>query len=338
MDSLPIEIRELYEKRLWHELTEQLLLLDSRSISSNWPAISQFRDKLNQNKLVLLAIKATEEQDPSTAIVFLENLQLVDAHASYLLKSAISSQYLRIDNTHQAQTLLEEVLKQVEKENDLDSIIYSHLYGNLASLHKAKNNPEQFYRYSLQYLAYTPHSEVKDPEDLAYRLAIAVLLAENIYNLGELIHQPVLKSLENSKNAWLYNLIHLCYEGKVKEIEAMELPAELKCKSLLVKSRILAMMEYVFSNSKRSLDFQELVSIMNVSENEVELLVMKAMALGLVKGKIDEVEKKVSISWLQPRVLDHGRISLLQSRLSDWQKTVKTVLSHLEEQSKEILE
>ena len=340
MDSLPIELRELYEKRLWHELTEQLLHLDSRSISSIWSSISQFRDKLNQNKLVLLAIKATEEQDPSTAIVFLENLQLVDIHASYLLKTAVSSQYLRIGNTQQAQVLLEEVLKQVEKENDLDSIIYSHLYGSLASLHKAKNNPEQFYRYSLQYLAYTPSSEVKEPEELAYRLAIAVLLAENVYNLGELIHQPVLKSLENSEKAWLYNLIHLCYEGRVREIEGMfgTLPEELKSNAFLLKARILAMMEYVFTHNKKCLEFQELANIMNVNEDLVEILVMKAMALGLIKGKIDEVDRTVTISWLQPRVLDGGRISLLQNRLVEWQKTVKSVLSHLEEQSKEILE
>ena len=38
-----------------------------------------------------------------------------------------------------------------------------------------------------------PFLRGEGPEDLAYRLAIAVLLAENMYNLGELIHQPVLK-------------------------------------------------------------------------------------------------------------------------------------------------
>ena len=340
MDSLPLEIRELHERRLWHELTEKLLLLDSRSISSIWSAISQFREKLNQSKLVLLAIKATEEQDPSTAIVFLENLQLIDTQASYLLKIAISSQYLRIGNTQQAQVLLEEALKQVEKENDLESIIYSHLYGNLSNLHKAKNNPEQFYRYSLQYLAYTPQNEVKDPEDLAYRLAIAVLVAETVFNLGELIYQPVLKSLENSKNAWLFNLIHLCNEGKVKEIESMfpTLPDELKSQSLLRKARILAMMEYVFSHNKRSLKFNELSQIMNVAEEEVEHLLMKAMALGLVRGEIDEVDKVFTINWLQPRVLDPGRINLINTRLQKWRNTVKDVLHHLEEKSKEILE
>jgi 26S proteasome regulatory subunit N9 len=340
MESLPIEIRELHERRQWHELTEKLLVLDSRSISVSWSSISQFRDKLNQSKLVLLAIKATEEQDPSTAIVFLENLNLIDSQASLLLKIAISSQYLRIGNPSSASVLLDEALKQVEKENDLDSIIYSHLYGSLTNLHKAKNNPEQFYKYSLQYLAYTPQSEVKDPEDLAYRLAIAVLVAETIYNLGELIHQPILKSLENSKNSWLYNLIHLCNEGKVKDIEKIfdNLPVELKSASLLRKVRILGMMEHIFAHNKRVLSFSELSGVMNVREDEIEHLVMKAMALGLVKGEIDEVDKQVSVSWLQPRVLDNARVSLLHNRLTEWRHTVKHVLSYLEEQSKEILE
>ena len=340
METLPIEIRELHERRQWHELTEKLLLLDSRVISSIWSSISQFRDKLNQSKLVLLAIKATEQQDPSTAIVFLENLQLVDSQASLLLKIAISSQYLRIGNPQPAQILLEEALKKVEKENDLDSIIYSHLYGALATLNRVKNNPEQFYKYSLQYLAYTPTNEVKDPEELAYRLAIAVLVAETVYNLGELINQPILKSLEHSKFFWLYNLIHLCNEGKVKEIEGLfeTLPSELKSLALLRKVRILAMMEYIFTSNKRVLGFKELSTIMNTKEEEIEGLVMKAMALGLVHGEIDEVDKIVSVSWLQPRVLDHGRMALLHSRLGDWRNLVKTVLSHLEEQSKEILE
>ncbi|OMJ89152.1 hypothetical protein SteCoe_8781 [Stentor coeruleus] len=340
MESLSSDIRELYEKRLWHELTERLLLLDSHSISRIWPSISAFREKLNQSKLVLLAIKATEEQDPDTAKVFLENLQLQDSQASLLLKIAISSQHLRIGSLQEAQVLLEEALKAVDKENDLDSIIYSHLYGTLSNLYKAKVNPELFYKYSLQYLAYTPQNEVKEPEELAYRLAIAVLIAETVYNLGELINQPVLKSLENSKNAWLYELLHLCNEGKVREIENMVsgLPDELKTPALLRKVKILAMMEYVFTSGKKVLGFEELSQIMNVRENEIEHLMMKAMALGLVKGEIDEVDKIITVNWLQPRVLDQSRISTLNSRLTEWKKTIKNVLSHLEDQSKELLE
>lgn len=34
---------------------------------------------------------------------------------------------------------------------------------------------------------------------------------------------------------------------------------------------------------------------------QVELLVMKALSVGLVKGSIDEVDKLVHMTWVQPR-------------------------------------
>lgn len=45
---------------------------------------------------------------------------------------------------------------------------------------------------------------------------------------------------------------------------------------------------------------------------------MKAMSLGLIKGTIDEVDQVVSITWVQPRVLDSYQLSLLNEQLGDW--------------------
>lgn len=43
---------------------------------------------------------------------------------------------------------------------------------------------------------------------------------------------------------------------------------------------------------------------------QVELLVMKALSVGLVKGSIDEVDKRVHMTWVQPRVLDLQQVKM----------------------------
>ncbi len=41
---------------------------------------------------------------------------------------------------------------------------------------------------------------------------------------------------------------------------------------------------------------------------------MKALSNGLIRGHIDEVEQRVTVDWIQPRVLDQSQV-LMQRRL-----------------------
>lgn len=47
--------------------------------------------------------------------------------------------------------------------------------------------------------------------------------------------------------------------------------------------------------------------------HQVEVMVMRALALGLVKGTIDQVSRQVNITWVQPRVLHKNQVSVLLS-------------------------
>lgn len=63
----------------------------------------------------------------------------------------------------------------------------------------------------------------------------------------------------------------------------------------------------------RQLTFAEIAKETGLPENQVEVMVMRALSLGLVHGTIDQVDNKVNITWVQPRVLDKKQVSVKSS-------------------------
>ena len=59
--------------------------------------------------------------------------------------------------------------------------------------------------------------------------------------------------------------------------------------------------------------------------DQVELLVMRSMSLGLVKGTINELTKLVKIDWVIPRVLDTKRITIMHEKFENWHESLKTL-------------
>jgi len=64
---------------------------------------------------------------------------------------------------------------------------------------------------------------------------------------------------------------------------------------------------------------------------------MKALSLGLVRGTIDQVEQHVTMTWVQPRVLDLAQISTMQKRLTQWCDDVKQMELLVENKAHDIL-
>jgi 26S proteasome regulatory subunit N9 len=99
---------------------------------------------------------------------------------------------------------------------------------------------------------------------------------------------------------WLYDLLQSLGRGLIADFEQAILThnqviqkypnimSELSY--LCQKVRIIAFLEYVFNLGKdeRSIRFRDIARVCHVEAADVELLVMKAMSLEVVKGLIDE--------------------------------------------------
>lgn len=78
-----------------------------------------------------------------------------------------------------------------------------------------------------------------------------MLLSETIYNIGELLEQPILSGLKGTQNEWIYDILNLVNDGKVLEFQAKlpSLPPALQSDKILQKIRIIALMERVFRSN-----------------------------------------------------------------------------------------
>lgn len=76
-------------------------------------------------------------------------------------------------------------------------------------------------------------------------------------------------------------------------------------KNLEQKIRLMAFLELAFNlpKSNRVITFDKLSKICGIPIDHVEFMVMKAMALELVKGSIDQIRGEVTIGWVAPKVL-----------------------------------
>jgi len=125
-----------------------------------------------------------------------------------------------------------------------------------------------------------------------------------------------LKSLLQSGFEWLYDLLQTLGNGQITEFAAaiqkhnqviQRYPQIMKeIDYLKQKVAIIAFLEFVFQldQNDRNIPFSEIARVCQIDLPVVEMLVMKAMSLSIVRGSIDEAKQTVEISWIRPRYLN----------------------------------
>lgn len=97
-------------------------------------------------------------------------------------------------------------------------------------------------------------------------------------------------------------------------------------------------MDMIFtSGATRALNFIDVAKRTKLPVEQVELLAMQALSLGLIRGSIDQVDEKLNMHWVKPRVLDLRQVATLKTRLDQWTTDVKLMSNLVEQQAGDIL-
>jgi len=289
-------------------------------------------------------------KDPKEAVAFLEKTEVkvkINPDAQNLCKVLAGQIHLgKLNDLDATKKIIEDVEATFDNADGVTTV-HGRFYLLASQYYRIQGDHAQYYRTSLRYLGCidldTLTSEVKHQH--AFFLGLAALLGEGVYNLGELLAHPVLESLKATETAWLVEFLYAFNSGDINKYEAMRPQwstiADLAAKELSLRQKIslLCLMEMTFKrpSHNRQLTFNEISRETKLPINEIEVLVMKALSQGLVKGRIDQVAHTVNMTWVQPRVLDRSQISSMVDRLNEWCLHVSTMEQLLEEKASEIL-
>ncbi|KAL8521337.1 hypothetical protein ACS0TY_011750 [Phlomoides rotata] len=361
-------LSDLYERKLWSQLTVKLEQFVALAIFQAGDTLVQlyhnfitdFETKINILKLAHFAVIVSKQySDKETATIYLEGVieklrntgeMRIEEPVLYI-KMQIALFNLEKGDKKECKTLLEEGKSTLDSMTDIDPSVYSSYYWVSSQYHKSQQEFAEFYKSVLLYLAYTSVESLSEPFklDLAFDLSLSALLGENIYNFGELLTHPIIKSLLGTNVEWLYYILEAFNSGNLPHYQELcrvhgsalsAQPALVQNeKKLLEKINILCLMEIIFSrpSEERTIPLKVIAERTKLTVEDVEYLLMKSLSAHLIEGIIDQVEGTVYVSWVQPRVLVIPQIKALRDRLDNWVDRVHTALVSIEAETPDLV-
>ncbi|CAF0892532.1 unnamed protein product [Brachionus calyciflorus] len=353
-----LEIEELYNRKLWHQLTLKCLEFVNRQdvqqanvlIPMYEKFITDFEHRINLLSLVEICLPIVRQfKDASLSVAFLEKLRekvKSEQEALVLVDSAIGAIYLENKNLDMAKKYVEQTEPELNKLEGVTSV-HGRFYEFTSNYYRTIGNHFEFYKNALKFLGCVKYENipVSERHERAFYLSLAAVLADGIYNFGELLMHPILTALNGTQDQWLVDLLYAFNRGDLEKFEALKsnwsTQADLKAAEVKMRQKIclLCLMEMAFQRpaNNKQLSFSQVSEKTKLPEDEIELLVMRALSLGLVKGSIDQIDKKIFIGWVQPRVLDLNQIKMMRQRLDCWSLEVNKMIGQVQSNAHEIL-
>ncbi|CAL1543220.1 unnamed protein product [Lymnaea stagnalis] len=351
-------LEEFYNKKLWHQITLRLLQFVKNPIFAKGDGLlrlyenflSDFEHRINPLSLAELSVFVVRQiPDPKQAVEYLEKIKekvKASDEAKVLCMTSMGIIYLRNKEFPPVKALIDECEKIL---NDIDGVttVHGRFYELTSNYHKLMGNHAQYYQEALRFLGCTELKDMPKAEqaERAFNIGLAAVIGDGVYNFGELLAHDILASLKGSDKEWLIDLLYAFNSGNIDKFTGLKdkwsTQPDLKANEVIMRNKInlLCLMEMTFQRpaTDRQLTFDNIAQTAKIEKTLVELLVMKALSLGLVRGSIDEIEQKCHMTWVQPRVLDRQQIATMQIRLETLGKDIGQMEQLLETHAHDIL-
>ncbi|XP_051219151.1 26S proteasome non-ATPase regulatory subunit 13 homolog B isoform X1 [Lolium perenne] len=303
-------LADLYQRKLWHQLTLKLDQFLALAVVQAGDAliqlynhfISDFETKINLLKFAHFTVVVSRQySDKDAAINYLEGVisKLHDTKESRVeepilyVKMQIANYLLEKGSQKECKKLLDEGKTTLDSMVDVDPSVHSTYYWICSQYYKVCQDYSEFYKNALLYLAYTTVESLSEPfkQNLAFDLSLAALLGDNIYNFGELLAHPIIHSLVGTAVEWIYHMLQAFNSGnlaayqelcKVHGAALAAQPALAQNESgLLEKINILCLMEIIFSRASqdRTIPLSTIAEQTRLSVEDVEYLLMKSLSV-----------------------------------------------------------
>jgi len=358
-------IKSLRARQLWHELTLELESVVSNVAFARSPGalrslyaevIVDIEHKFNPLKVAHIAVAVSDTYgDHVEAMEFLTKTtaRLVEAHGDranepnvYIAAHVTLLKLVDGDVDFVKRAITEGDKQALEALRAPDPSVSAAFHYVASRYYKVREQYGEFYKSGMLYLAYVS-CEMLPAETraaLSVDLCLAALLGENVYNFAELLAHPIVESLSDGPFIWLMEVVKAFNEGDLHEYDQLcvKHAAALNAQPALVanerklreKITILSLLQIIFHlpAEHREISLSDIAAKTKLTKDGVEYLLMKALSVHLIEGIIDQVESKVIITWVQPRVLLRSQIAELAGRLDGWIEKVSAVESSLRDE------
>lgn len=353
-----MNLEQLYNKKLWHQLTIAVGAFVKAPEMQNEAALVQFykqfiadfEHRVNCLALVEIVLHIISHiSQPKEALEFLskvKNLVKSSDEASVLCLTAIGKINLKNKEYDDCKKIIKEAQELLDTLDEVTSV-HGRFYELSSYYHMLMGNHADYYRDALRFLGCMDLNDIPTAEraDRAFNLGLAAVLGKGVYNFGELLAHPILDSLKGTAREWLINLLYAFNAGDIAKFDELKpkwrTQADLAAqeKHLREKISLLCLMEQTFKRpaTDRRLTFADIGKEARVGVGEVEHLVMKALSLNLVRGSIDEVDQCVNMTWVQPRVLDTTQIANMNTQMKAWATKVLDMEKLVDDRAHDIL-